>query len=388
MKHIIQICLLLLLSACQSTNITKNSNIKINHALYLDDEFPNYQSINIESSQEIFAIDDDMKLMVETKLKPERDVKKRAAKLLEHIFSQDNIDLNYQSGANITAIEAYHTQQANCMSLTIMAYVLAKEAGLDINFQDVQIPEYWVRNGKYNLLTGHVNLVITKPHEVGKVVIWGNNILQIDFDPYVVKRSFPREIIDKTTVLAMFYNNKGAQALVDFNYTKAYAYFKAATTIAPEFDVAWGNLGILYRLTNHTELSVTTYKYAISLDDKNLTAMTNLGIALNLQGKTEEVIEIQKKLHEKRIKNPYYHALLADEAFYNGNVKAAIKHYKKAIRLNKSIHEFYFGLAKVYYRANSITLAKNAMTRAIRLNKGRHLKQQYIAKLNFLKKQS
>jgi len=388
MKHIIQICLLLLLSACQSTNITKNSNIKINHALYLDDEFPNYQSINIESSQEIFAIDDDMKLMVETKLKPERDVKKRAAKLLEHIFSQDNIDLNYQSGANITAIEAYHTQQANCMSLTIMAYVLAKEAGLDINFQDVQIPEYWVRNGKYNLLTGHVNLVITKPHEVGKVVIWGNNILQIDFDPYVVKRSFPREIIDKTTVLAMFYNNKGAQALVDFNYTKAYAYFKAATTIAPEFDVAWGNLGILYRLTNHTELSVTTYKYAISLDDKNLTAMTNLAIALNLQGKTEEVIEIQKKLHEKRIKNPYYHALLADEAFYNGNVKAAIKHYKKAIRLNKSIHEFYFGLAKVYYRANSITLAKNAMTRAIRLNKGRHLKQQYIAKLNFLKKQS
>ena len=152
MKHIIQICLLLLLSACQSTNITKNSNIKINHALYLDDEFPDYQSINIESSQEIFAIDDEMKLMVETKLKPERNVKKRAAKLLEHIFSQDNIDLNYQSGANITAIEAYHTQKANCMSLTIMAYVLAKEAGLDINFQDVQIPEYWVRNGKYNLL--------------------------------------------------------------------------------------------------------------------------------------------------------------------------------------------------------------------------------------------
>ena len=388
MKYIIQICLLLLLSACQSTNITKNSNIKINHALYLDDEFPNYQSITIESSQEVFAIDDDMKLMVETKLRPERNVKKRAAKLLQHIFSQDNIDLNYESGANITAIEAYHTQKANCMSLTIMAYVLAKEAGLDIDFQDVQIPEYWVRNGKYNLLTGHVNLVITKPQEVGKVVIWGKNILQIDFDPYVIKRSFPRKIIDKSTVLAMFYNNKGAQALVDFNYTKAYAYFKAATTIAPDFDISWGNLGILYRLTNHTDLSITTYKYAIALDDKNLTAMTNLAIALNLQGKTEEVIEIQKKLHEKRIKNPFYHALLADEAFYNGNIEIAIKHYKRAIRLNRTIHEFYFGLAKVYYRANRITLAKNAMARAISLNRGRQIEQQYIAKLNFLKRQS
>jgi len=387
MKYIIQICLLLLLSACQSTNIVSRANTNVNSALYLDDKFPGYQAINIESSKDVFAIDDEMKLMVKTKLTPERSLKKRAAKLLKHIFSQDNIDLDYQSGANLTAIDAYHTQQANCLSLTIMAYVLATESGLDISFQDIDVPEYWVRNGKYNLLTGHVNLVITKPPVHNKMVIWGNDILQIDFDPYVLKKSFPRKKIDKTTVLAMFYNNKGAQALIDLDYTKAYAYFKAATTIAPEFDVSWGNLGILYRLSGFTDLSVKTYQYAITLDGKNLTAMSNLAIVLNMQGKTEEVLKIQKRLHEKRIKNPYYHALLADEAFYNGDTETAIRHFKKAIRIDKSIHDFYFGLAKVYYRANLLKLAKKAMTRAIHLNKGRHVEEQYIAKLNFLKKQ-
>jgi hypothetical protein len=31
----------------------------------------------------------------------------------------------------------------------------------------------------------------------------------------------------------MFYSNKGAQALVNKQFTKFYAYFKAATTIVP-----------------------------------------------------------------------------------------------------------------------------------------------------------
>ncbi|MFT5757018.1 MAG: tetratricopeptide (TPR) repeat protein [Alteromonadaceae bacterium] len=384
MKYIIQCCLLVLLSACQNTNTVKYSNV--NNTLYLDTKFPNYQSINLESSQDVFAIDEDMKLMVKTKLIPERDTKKRALKLLKHIFSKDNIDLDYRSGANITAIDAYHSQQANCLSLTIMAYVLAKESGLNISFQDVEIPEYWVRNGKYNLLTGHVNLVITKAPVNNKLVVWGNELLQIDFDPYVIKKSFPRKKIDKTAVLAMFYNNKGAQALIDFDYTKAYAYFREATTIAPDFDVSWGNLGILYRLSGYTELSIKTYQYAIALDGKNLTAMSNLAIALTLQGETEEVLKIQKKLHGKRVKNPYYHALLADEAFYDGDTRTAIKHYKSAIKLDKSIHEFYFGLAKVYYKVNQLALAKKSMARAIKLNKGRHNEEQYIAKLNFLKK--
>lgn len=389
MKHVILICLLVnfsvFLSACQNTNNARVDHIKNNKALYLDNVFPKYIDVPIESEQEIFAINDEMKLMVETRLKPEKDIRKRAVKLLEQIFSNDERSLDYEYGANFTAIDAYKNNQANCLSLTIMAYVLAKEAGLNVDFQDVNVPEFWVRNGQYNQLTGHVNLLIKKPPHPNEVVVWGNDLIQIDFDPYVTKKQFTRNIIGKNTVLAMYYNNKGAQALVNLEYATAYAYFKASTLIDPAFSVGWGNLGILYRLTNQHDLAIKTYRYALTLDDKNFTAMTNLAFILKLNGENEEVKQIEELLHRKRINNPYYHALLADEAFFDGNNNAAIKHYKKAIKLNKGIHEFYYELARVYYKNNELELAKATMKKAISINKGEAVERQYIAKLNFLK---
>jgi Tfp pilus assembly protein PilF len=77
-------------------------------------------------------------------------------------------------------------------------------------------------------------------------------------------------------------------------------------------------------------------------------------------------------------------ALLADEAFYEQDYLKAKTFYKKAIRLNRKVHEFYFGLAKVYYKTNELTLAKNAMKRAIHLNRITSTQAQYVAKLSFL----
>jgi hypothetical protein len=130
--------------------------------------------------------------------------------LLDHIFPQDNIALSYKSNANVTAREAFHSATANCMSLIIMAYALAKQAGLAVDFQQVEIPEYRVKNGQCNLLTGHTNLLI---------------------------------------------KTKGGQALVDHQYIIAYQYLKAATQADKLFSSAWGNLAVLYKLTNNDHIN-------------------------------------------------------------------------------------------------------------------------------------
>ena len=75
-----------------------------------------------------------MRLMVKEKLMTERDIRKRSMRLLKHIFDQNNVALAYTSTANISAIDAYHSQKANCLSLTILAYALAKDADLDVDF--------------------------------------------------------------------------------------------------------------------------------------------------------------------------------------------------------------------------------------------------------------
>jgi len=370
---------------CQTTRNSRQQNLLANTDLYNDEQYTAYKKFIIETEEDVFSIDQAMRTMVEARLLPERNIRRRAKKLLMHLFAKDNLALSYRSTANLTAIDAYNSKKANCMSLTIMAYALAKEAKLNIKFQEVKIPEYWVRNGQYNMLTGHVNLVITEPKDTSTMISFGNDIIEIDFDPFVVKKSFPKKIVNKSTVLAMFYNNKGAQALVKHNFDLAYAYFKQATLVEPSFSSGWGNLGILYKMSGNLALAENVYRYAINIDQENLTTLTNLTLLLKEQGALNEVKLIEHQLHKKRVNNPYYHALLADEAFFKGNNQLALKHYKKALKQNDTIHEFYFGLARVYYQINDIKRAKSAMKKAITFNKVSSTEQMYLAKLNFLK---
>jgi len=326
-----------------------------------------------------------MKFMVDKIIRPKKDARMKALTLLDYIFNTENMNIDYQSNANLTAKQTFQSATANCMSLTIMAYSLAKYADLEVDFQDVQIPEYWVRNKSFNMLTGHVNLVVANKPRNDTKRVFRDNLIQIDFDPYIVKKHFPKKIISKNTILAMFYNNKGAQALVEQDQVRAYAYFKAATKVAPNFSYGWGNLGILYRLAEQNELAEYAYLKAIKLNKRNLTALTNLAILYRLDNKSNKAKRIEDTLLSYRYKNPYYFALLADEAAYVGDTKLAIKQYKKAIKLDSKIHEFYYNLSKVYYQSGQMKLAKQAITKAIKLNKFSGINNLYTAKLNFLK---
>ncbi|WP_448211562.1 tetratricopeptide repeat protein [Colwellia sp. MEBiC06753] len=350
-----------------------------------DQKFPNAQTIKIATPQQIFALSDEMKQVVNDVFIPERSSQNKAKQLIKHLFSASNVGLAYQSNANLTASEAYKSKVANCMSLTIMAYALAKEAGLNVEFQDVDVPEYWVRNGQYNMLTGHVNLLITGVKQPGVSIVWSaNSNIEVDFDPFVKKKSFPKTKINKNTVVAMFYNNKGAEALVNEDYDAAYRYFTAAIDVAPKYAASWANLGILYRFTNQLNLAEKSYQYSLYLNPESLNTMTNLSILMSKQGRYEEARHLDAAILRQRIKNPYYHALLADEAFYAGNFQGAVRHYQRAIELNSNIHEFYFGLAKIFSTMGRTDSAKLAMKKALNINKTPDIERTYIAKLNLL----
>jgi Flp pilus assembly protein TadD len=373
-----------LLVACQSNQISQHQKIITPTNLYLDSAFQSNSQIHIETEQGIFQIDDTMRAMVKEKLTNQLTANEKALALLEHLFAKNNIALEYVGNANLTAIDTYHSKTANCMSLTIMAYALAKEAGMNIYFQSVAVPEYWTRNGQYSVVTGHVNLLVKEKITPNKHTFWRAKSMQIDFDPTISKKKFPSKIIDKNTLLAMFYTNKGADALIDNNLPLAYQYFKKATMTDSDSSSAWGNLGILYKLTGFYALAERTYRHSINLEENNLTALGNLALLLHSEGRNVEANLIEKNIHKRRFQNPYYHASLGNEALFIQNYDAALKHYKKAIALDDEQHEFYLTLAKIYYQKNQLQLAKRALRKAIVLTNAKDTQRQYIAKLNFL----
>jgi tetratricopeptide (TPR) repeat protein len=372
------------LTGCQSTSGYKQKLQKFG-PVYLDEQFKNYANVKIESEKEIFALDDNMKMMVAKELTRESNNHKKVKKLLKHFFSPEQLNLTYNTGANVIASKAYQNKEANCLSLTIMAYAIAKASDLDVVFQSVQIPEYWVRNGQMNMLTGHVNLRVMEKISSNQVIFFERGIAEIDFDPFVLKKIFPKNIISKNRVISMFYNNKGANAMVSGDYITAYAYLKAATEIDPKFSSAWGNLGILYRFNDYEQLAIETYQYAISINGNNLTSMSNLSLLLHRNGDYEQAKQLDAFIMRKRANNPYYYALLGDENFYRGDYYQAISNYRRAIKLNKNVHEFYFGLAKVHYMLDDIEKAQSYMKKAIAKNRIKKLDQLYAAKLDLLR---
>ena len=380
----ILLCVLLIMS-CKSNDIVQNQPIPPVESIYLDEKFEGYDDFLVETEEEVFAIDDEMRLMVKTELAPIKDPKKRAEKLLQQLFDSDTINIQYVGLANLTARQTYHQGSANCMSLTIMAYSLAKEADLTVNFQDVYVPEYWQRNGDYNMMTGHVNLLIKTTIDAPNVIKLRDKVVEIDFDPFVAKKSFKKKLISKHTMLAIFYNNKGANALANRDFNTAYRYFKAAVKADKKFSSAWGNLGILYKTTGNYEHADFAYRKAIFLDDYNNTALDNYAILLRKNGFHDDAEVIEKKILQRRVSNPYYYALLASEAEYKGNYDIAVNHYRKAIKLNNRIDELYIGLASTYYKMGNYKSAQAATKKAIQINKNADKDQQYLAKLNFLK---
>ena len=369
---------------CQSTS--DKPVVLVDYAkYYVDSEFEGHDDITVETPEEILALDDSMETLVNNKLKLEPDIEKRARKLLKHLFSEENIGIAYNSHANLTARQTYHAAKANCMSLTVMSYSLAQAANIPVKFQRVRVPEYWVRNGEYNMLTGHVNLLIDYDHQGNTDIIWGATRGVIDFDPSISRQGFKSDIVSKQTVLAMFYNNKGGQALAKHEFIEAYAYFKAATNIDPSFSLAWANLGILYRFNGLFEQAESVYLYSIALDDANLTAQTNLAILYRYTDRVEQALEIEAYLEKIRENNPYYHTMLADEALYRGNLERALVHAKRALKLDKNNHETHLMLSRIYYMSNNLVAARRAMEKAIKNNHIAANQVKYVAKLNFLK---
>jgi Flp pilus assembly protein TadD len=375
--------LFLLLTAC-SSGIPPHF-AQQGESIYLDQRFPFAQSLSIESSEDIFMVDDTMKALVRDEIKTIRDPYYKAQALLEALFGQDSIKVDYSATANLTARQAFYQRTANCLSLTILAYVLADEAKLDVDFQQVDIPEYWFQQGSYSLLSGHVNLVVNGDFISGKQIIYGGKGLEIDFDPFAIKKHFDKRIISRSHVQAMFYNNKGAQALIAQDYDLAYRYFKAATLQAGNFSSPWTNLGYLYRLKGFELAAEKSYRHAISLNNNDLTALTNLAVLYHQQGNSAAATEIDSYLEMKRSDNPYYQFLLGNEAYVKGSYQAAIAFYKKALKMDANIDEFYFAMAKAYFQLGQYSKTRRYLNQAIKASQFDDVEALYVAKLQVLK---
>lgn len=372
------------LVACQSTQQadTEIADIK---PLLKDELFPSYSLFNIESEEEVFYLGEEAKRFAEQSVYDSGLNARNISGFVSAILDYSDNGMMYRNNANTVANTTFSNRAANCLSLSIMTFALAQHLGLNTTFYEVDIPEYWTRRDGFSLLNGHINLRVSAPETTMGMTI-GATYADVDFDPQAIRSHFPRIPVSKKSVLAMFYNNKGADAFVANSYTRAYRYFRAAAKVDPKLQQTWTNLGVLYRMQGDFEQAERTYEHALSLDSENLTVWENLAILYRYQNKEEKAAELFSKIETKRKNNPFYHYILGEQSFEDDNFDKALAHYERAIRLDRKNHEVLFGLAKTYFELGDTTNAVFYLKSAEEHATDDYTAKRYASKLAVLAK--
>ncbi|MEC8227958.1 MAG: hypothetical protein VX066_04520, partial [Pseudomonadota bacterium] len=118
--------------------------------------------ISVESPEDIMHVSDEAHAFIQSvKAEWSNDPRDRLDNFIEAIFQHGQQGIDYFTDANYSVSDTFFLRRANCLSLTLMAYALAKEAGFSASLNMVEIPEYWSRKQGYSILNGHINVTIT-----------------------------------------------------------------------------------------------------------------------------------------------------------------------------------------------------------------------------------
>jgi Flp pilus assembly protein TadD len=274
-----------------------------------------------------------------------------------------------------TAAETFRTRRGNCLSFSNLFVALARRLGLDVRFQEVDIPPDWSFRNDVFVLNRHVNVLVNLGMEGERAV---------DFNMTDFRASYDRRTISDARARAHFYNNMAVEHMQAGDTASALAYFRKAIEDDPLFSSAWTNLGILYLRKGHADYAEAAYLQALRADKGDLVAMSNLASLYEQQGDQEAAARYRDRVRDHRQRNPYYRFQLAREAFLAHDYDTAIGHLKYAISQKKNEDQFCFLLGLSYMKKGDEEAARQWMSRAEEMAATDALKSRYSSKIDRL----
>lgn len=228
----------------------------------------------------VFTLDEAMRAHLRKVLPGQVRPADRPTALAESLLPGHGLALTYDASRTRNASQAFAERAGNCLSLVVMTAALAREAGLDVAFQQAQSSEVVDRVDNLILVSGHVNVVLG-PHQSAPIVP-GVSVanrtdrLQIDFAPPEDLRGLRMAPIDERRVLAMFMNNRAVEALLAQRPAEAYAWVRESVQRDATFWPAYNTLGVVYQRAGYLGEAKAAFERAVDNDPRNLAALGNL----------------------------------------------------------------------------------------------------------------
>lgn len=190
---------------------------------------------------------------------------------------------------------------------------MAREVGVPFYFLAVENIETYHKEGDLVVVSDHV--------AVGFYAAPEGRIFDFSREGQLDEKNVRR--ISDITAIAMFYTNRGAEALQDGDVEESLRWFKAAVLLDPELAHAWVNLGVGLRRIGDTRGAEDAYQKGLEVDPRLPSAYQNLVALLAVLGREEEAREYQRALQKSPSRNPYSYLTLGDISRRSGRLAEA-----------------------------------------------------------------
>jgi tetratricopeptide (TPR) repeat protein len=305
--------------------------------------------------------------------------------LVEALYRRGELKLDYDAALTRNAAQAFDARAGNCLSLVIMTAAFAKHLGMPVRYQSVLIEPTWSREGDFYFASNHVNLSLAKRPTDARIGFDASHLLTIDFLPPEDLRGHRTREISESTIVAMFMNNRAAEALARGQLDDAYAWARAALGQAPEYLRSANTLAVIYLRRGWPQHAQRALEHVLSLEPRNAQALSNLNHALLAQGRTQDAARIAAQLAHVEPNPPFHFYQLGRAALDAGDLQRASDWFAREIERDAYQHEFHFWRAVALFGLGRHDAAARHMALAKEYSPTRVLSERYAAKLERLR---
>lgn len=327
------------------------------------------------AEEEVLAVTPEMRDFLAAHVDRKGGDKTKLHQLVSAMVEADSFGLVYDEITR-TASQTFRDRRGNCLSFSNMFVAMARDVGLDVEFQEVDIPPDWTFDKDTFVLNRHVNIFVSLGSMPPRVV---------DFNIGDFKSTYNMWKVSDRRARAHFYNNIGVERMQAGDTSVALACFRRAIADNDAgFSPAWTNLGTLYLRNGHSAHAEAAFLQALDANPTDLVAMSNLARLYERQGDRVRAEAFQKRVTEHRRRNPYYRYQLALQAYRAQDYDAAIDHLKYAIGKRVNEDRFYYLLGVCYLRKGDQRAAGRWLARAEEVAATDALKRRYSNKIDAL----
>ena len=385
MKRLLMLSLTSMLCIWLSACTTLAAPLQNPARLFHDEMFA--PSAERTDADAVLALSPSMRRYLATDITPKVFMRGPQRALLDALYAKGELKLDYDATMTRNAAQAFDARVGNCLSLVIMTAAFAREMGLPVRYQTVMVDDTWDRSGDLYFFIGHINISLGLSSHIYRSSEGGPTWLTVDFLPGQDLARQRTTVIGEERVLAMYMNNRAAEALARGRIDDAYAWVREAVRQDRQFGGGYNTLGVIYQRRGALPEAEAALRQALVAEPNNPHAMGNLVLVLQRQGREGEAQVLAATLKRLQPLAPFALFQQGMQAMRDGDYQRAKSLFEREIKRASEYHEFHFWLALAHIHLGETSAASKHLKIALENSTTREQQGLYAAKLDKLRAQ-